>query len=160
MGVLMNIGSATGAFLDELFSLGRFQRAGARVGLAGDALVGGFLALTALGLRAVGRSVPALLRRGARAARELSASDLLALGISATAAALLIRSRMWQLLSVGGLLVVAGFLRRAREDEQRRLVELLVTMEEDRRRAFVEAANRGDVTAAHAVLRAVGQPNC
>ncbi|MCK4298203.1 MAG: hypothetical protein KAX80_01655 [Planctomycetes bacterium] len=152
MGVLTEIGSATGSFLDGLFSLDRFGRAGRRVGVVGDALVGGMLALTALGLRAVGRTVPALLRRSARAARELRAADLLALGITAAAAALLIRSKVWQLLTVGGLLVLAGFLRRRKEEEQRRLVELLVTMDGDRRRAFIEAANQGDMVRAKEVL--------
>jgi len=152
MGVLTNVGSAAGALLDGLFSLDRFQKAGQRVGFFGDALVGGMLALTALGVRLAGRTVPALLRRGGQAARNLRAADLLALGITAAAAALLIRSKIWQLLTVGGLLVVAGFLRRAREEEQSRLVELLASMDEDRRRAFVEAANRGDISAARELL--------
>jgi len=152
MGVLREMGSAAGAFLDGLFSLERFRRAGERVGFVGDALLGGVLVAATLGLRGVGRAVPALLRRGARAAGELRASDLLALGITASAAALLVRSRMWQLLTVGGLLVVAGFLRRVKEGEQRRLVELLVSMDEDRRQAFIEAANRADVTTAQAML--------
>ena len=75
-------------------SLDRFRRAGERVGFVGDALLGGVLVAATLGLRGVGRAVPALLRRGARAAGELRASDLLALGITASAAALLIRSKL------------------------------------------------------------------
>jgi len=152
MGVLTNIGSAAGAFLDGLFSLDRFQRAAQRAGRAGDAFVGGMLALTGLGLRLVGHAVPAALRKGSQAVRKLKAADLIALGITATAAALLIRSRMWQLLTVGGLLVLAGFLRRAKEEEQNRLVKLLVSMDEGRRRAFVEAANRGDMARAKELL--------
>jgi len=152
MGVLINIGSATGAFLDEFFSLDRFQRAGARLGVLGEAVAGGVLALAAPAVRALGRRAPALLRRGARAARELQAANLLALGIAAAAAALLIRSKVLQLLSLGGLLLVAGLLHRKKEKDQRRLVQLLVAMDEERRRAFVEAANRGDVAAARELL--------
>ncbi len=117
MGVLSEIGSSTGSFLDNLFSLDRFQKAGQRVGLASDALVGGLLALTALGVRAVGYALPAALRTGARAVRKLKPADLIALGIGAAAAALLLRSKVWQLLTAGGLLVLAGILRRLKEGE-------------------------------------------
>lgn len=152
MGVLRNVGGAAGGFLDEFFSLDRFRRAGERVGLVGDAVVGGMLTLGVLGVRLVGRVVPAAFRRGAQAAKALRAADLVALGIASTAAALLVRSKVWQLLSIGGLLVVAGLLRRKKEAEQRRLVELLVGMDEARRRAFLEAADRGDLEAARALL--------
>ena len=152
MGVLSKIGSATGSFLDDFFSLDRFQKAGQRVGRVSDAVVGGLLALTALGVRAAGHVLPAALRRGARAVRRLRPSDLIALGIAAGAAALLIRSKVWQLLTAGGLLVLAGILRRLKENEQQRLVEVLGSMSEEERRDFVEAANRGDVPGAKEVL--------
>ncbi len=152
MGVLSEIGSATGSFLDNLFSLDRFQKAGQRVGLASAAVVGGLLALTALGVRAVGYALPAALRTGARAVRKLRPAALIALGIGAAAAALLIRSKVWQLLTAGGLLVLAGILRRLKESEQRRLVEVLGSMSEEQRRDFVEAANQGDMPRAKEVL--------
>jgi len=152
MGVLSKIGSATGSFLDDLFSLDRFQKAGQRVGRASDAVVGGLLALTALGVRAAGYVVPVALRTGARAVRKLKPADLIALGIAAGAAALLIRSRVWQLLTAGGLLVLAGLLRRLKEGEQQRLVEVLGSMSDEQRRNFVEAANRGDMGRAKEVL--------
>ena len=152
MGVLRNVGGAAGTFLDEFFSLDRFRRAGERMGVVGDAVVGGVLALSVLGVRLLGRTVPAALRRGARAAKALRAADLLALGIASAAAALLMRSKVWQLLTVGGLLVLAGLLRQKKETEQRRLVEILVGMDEERRRAFLEAANRGDMAAARDIL--------
>jgi len=152
MGVLSEVGSATGSFMDNLFSLDRFQKAGQRVGLASDALVGGLLALTALGVRVVGYALPAALRTGARAVRKLRAADLIALGIAAAAATLLIRSRVWQLLTAGGLLVLAGILRRLKEGEQRRLVEVLGSMSDEQQQAFVEAANQGDVGRAKEVL--------
>jgi hypothetical protein len=91
--------------------------------------------------------------------RQLRAQDLLALGISAGAAALLIRTKVWQLLTVGGLLVLAGLLRRRREVEQRRLVELLAALDDREREAFLEAANRGDVAAAGAVLGRALRPS-
>lgn len=84
--------------------------------------------------------------------RQLRAQDLLALGISAGAAALLIRTKVWQLLTVAGLLVLAGLLRWRKEGEQRRLVEVLAALDDERRQAFLEAANRGDVARAEAVL--------
>jgi len=152
MGILTNVGRAMGTFLDELFSLDRFESAGKRAGATGDALVGGVLALAALGLRFAGRVLPAALSRGARTVRRLRAQDLLALGISAGAAALLIRTKVWQLLTVAGLLVLAGLLRWRKEGEQRRLVEVLAALDDERRQAFLEAANRGDVARAEAVL--------
>jgi hypothetical protein len=91
--------------------------------------------------------------------RQLRAQDLLALGISAGAAALLIRTKVWQLLTVGGLLVLAGLLRRRREGEQRRLVELLAALDDREREAFLEAANRGDVAGAGAVLGRAFRPS-
>jgi hypothetical protein len=152
MGVLTDVGRACGTFLDELFSLERFEGAGKRAGATADALVGGALALAALGLRVAGRVVLAALRRGARTVRSLRAQDLVALGISAGAAALLVRTKVWQLLTVAGLLVLAGLLRRRREEEQQRLVGLLAGLDDAGRQAFLEAANRGDVAGAGAVL--------
>jgi len=152
MGVLTDFGSAAGSLMDRLFSLERFERAGERVGQTGDAVVGGVLALTALGLGLMVRVVPAAFRRGAEAVGKLKASDLIALGIGATTAALILRTRVWQLLTAGGLLVLAGILRRLKEGEQRRLVEMLASMDDERRQAFVEAANRGDMVRAREVL--------
>jgi len=158
MGILTDVGKAAGNFLDGLFSLERFEGAGKRAGAVADSVVGGALVLAALGLRAAGRVLPSALRRGGQMVRQLRAQDLLALGISAGAAALLIRTKVWQLLTVGGLLVLAGLLRRRREVEQRRLVELLAALDDREREAFLEAANRGDVAAAGALLGRARRP--
>lgn len=62
MGILTDMGKAAGNFLDGLFSLERFEGAGKRAGAVADGLVGGALALAALGVRAAGRVFPAALR--------------------------------------------------------------------------------------------------
>jgi hypothetical protein len=152
MGVLKEVGQSAGSFLDSVFSLKRFERAGERVGHTGDALVGGMLALTALGLGLAARAVPAAFRRGAEAVGRLKAADLIALGVGAATVALLIRTKVWQLLTAGGLLVLAGILRRLRESEQERVVEVLTSMDESQRQAFVDAANRGDADRARELL--------